>query len=200
MMSLLAREVEAQHEEQDQTKANVAVAIIDEPTFVAKSFVLQQALREHLRTMNGDHDSTKLVPKLTFVMGFDTLERVLAPRYYPGGTPDTMHSALQSFFAATPDGDGSAVVCAWRGAGKPAPAGSERETEADTKTRETLALAEPYASAGHVTFMELSEWEMLLSSSEVRTECARGSQAWRDMVPQLIAEFIEEHELYIPSR
>ena len=125
-------------------------------------------------------------------MGFDTLARVFAPRYYPPGTSTAMHIALDRFFQRQPAGDGAAVICAWRGSISTQP-GELKETD---EVKMTLKMVEPYSKAGHVSFASITDWEMLLSSSAVRTERRKGGDAWLDMVPNSVAEFIRQNELY----
>ncbi|KAJ3889024.1 Nucleotidylyl transferase [Lentinula edodes] len=101
-----------------ESNNNVAVAIIDEPTFVGKSKLLRTLLKEKLRAMS-------LMPEveLTFILGFDTLERLFDTKYYES-SEEKMFKALQGFFAPPPNpgssttndesGDGSSIVCARR--------------------------------------------------------------------------------------
>ncbi|KAI0033530.1 hypothetical protein K488DRAFT_6636, partial [Vararia minispora EC-137] len=95
MMRLLAADLSA-----EDPHANVAVGIIDAPTFVGKASVLQEAIRARVRG----------TLRLTFLQGMDTLERFLAVRYY--GSNDAMHESLARFFSD--EGDNAAVVCARR--------------------------------------------------------------------------------------
>ena len=146
-------------------------------------------------------------------MGFDTLERFLAPRYYGGGTLDSMHTALDSFFSQPPEGDGSKVVCARRGSSdvKSVVAISavgqqqqvsvqsesdENESDAVKKVREVMQLAKPFIDAGKIALTDLTDREMQLSSSEVRSKCAAQDDKWRAMVHSSVYEYIENHHLY----
>ena len=135
-----------------------------------------------------------------------------------------MYAALDKFFRPPPAGDGAAVICAWRGApqiaqvgvvdvpgdalhslavgsttgdsGKTALGGEDREQKEVDEVRVTLKMAEPYVAAGNVSFASLTDWEMLLSSSAVRAERRKDSEAWLEMVPNSVAEFIRQNELY----
>lgn len=91
---------------------NVAVAIIDELTFVGKLRVLNAFL--HAALAHGD-DAASLVlgidspptqlpgpPELTFVVGTDTLERILPARYY--ASEADMRAALHQFLSSSGDG------------------------------------------------------------------------------------------------
>lgn len=85
---------------------NVAIAVIDEPTFVGKSKVLTEYLRNRIaslteqasgdsnsETSSGAHyDSSNgrtTQPQLTFIIGLDTLERLFSPRYYAPSNQST---------------------------------------------------------------------------------------------------------------
>ncbi|RXW25520.1 hypothetical protein EST38_g347 [Candolleomyces aberdarensis] len=106
MMALLAKEVRTHYHRQGGDNHNLAIAIVDEPTFVGKSRVLQEYLRNRLATLLpetqshpcnanvnvGADASTKTIPinqrpQLTFIVGMDTLERLFSPRYYPPSPP-----------------------------------------------------------------------------------------------------------------
>lgn len=105
---------------------NVAVGIIDEPTFVRKAEVLHQFLNERVSTfLSGSPPTVSEKPtvsvQLSFLMGYDTLERLFAPRYYQPINTDTislakkdaaktaqvetMHAMLRSFFRGTSNGN-----------------------------------------------------------------------------------------------
>lgn len=91
MMILLAKEIERSFG--DPPAANIAVAIIDEPTFIAKSSVLCASLRERQllldpnplaelepsQFMERDMITQPLKIQPNFLMGTDTLERLVAP-------------------------------------------------------------------------------------------------------------------------
>ena len=223
----------------DALIGNVAVAIIDEPTFVRKSAVLRECLRHRVASlfhapapasvsasssslsqtsgnlhMKSAENANAPEVRLTFLMGFDTLERFLAPRYYGSGTLESMHTALDSFFSQPPEGDGSKVVCAGRGSSvvksivSNAAVGQqqlevgvqsesdENESDAVKKAREVMQLAKPFVDAGKIALTDLTDWEMQLSSSEVRSKCAAQDDKWRAMVHSSVYEYIENHHLY----
>ncbi|KAJ3905228.1 Nucleotidylyl transferase [Lentinula edodes] len=100
-----------------ESNNNVAVAIIDEPTFVGKSKLLRTLLKERLRAM-----SLMSEVELTFILGIDTLERLFDTKYYES-SEEKMFKALRGFFAPPSpgsstindeSGDGSRIVCARR--------------------------------------------------------------------------------------
>ena len=144
---------------------NVAVGIIDEPTFVKKSSTLRSALQSQLLSLltskpdnNGSNSNSEIQSlnpakiglginypeiQLHFLMGTDTLERLLAPRYYAKSSNTNvdatlaMHTALRGFFSLPPEGgDGSIVVCAGRD-----PSSFPSSTPATTTTTTTITTA-----------------------------------------------------------
>ncbi|KAF7424102.1 hypothetical protein PC9H_009405 [Pleurotus ostreatus] len=126
MMVLLAKDIvcppSGPPDVDRSAESNVAVAIIDEPTFVGKSTKLLTFLRNRLAGMSERAGSSAMYePKLTFLLGFDTLERLLSPRYYaaadaPAGSDsmEIMMVSLRRFLSPAPLGDDSAIVCARR--------------------------------------------------------------------------------------
>ncbi|KAF9493168.1 hypothetical protein BDN71DRAFT_1450722 [Pleurotus eryngii] len=126
MMVLLAKDIvcpaSGPSDVDQSTESNVAVAIIDEPTFVGKSTKLLTFLRNRLAGMSERAGSSAMYePKLNFLLGFDTLERLLSPRYYaaadaPAGSDSMqiMMASLRRFLSPAPLGDDSAIVCARR--------------------------------------------------------------------------------------
>jgi nicotinamide-nucleotide adenylyltransferase len=195
--------------------ANVAVAVIDEPTFVGKSGQLLSFFRQRLAELNGspqplssDRSSSYAglpiafppAPHLTFLQGLDTLERLFFSRYYP--SEEAMRLSLCQFFS--PDGDASRVVCARRirrCAGLPE--GSEsRETQASMqeqseRERKFLASAQGYLDNGSITLIDIRKDEQTFSSTEVREKLCRGDDSWRKMTTNSIADYIVEQKLYI---
>lgn len=194
---------------ESREEGNIAVAIIDEPTFVKKSSILRQFTNDRLAQLLVPSEfptlPSYLAVELTFLMGFDTLERFLASRYY-GGSEESMYSALQVFFAAPPHGDASRVLCAWRGNSKKVTSITALDVGADAllveeakRMKDTMSLAQPYINASYVSFTDISDREMTLSSSEVRAKRANEEEEWKDMVPSTIQEYIDRKRLYISN-
>ncbi|KAJ7066865.1 hypothetical protein B0H15DRAFT_154271 [Mycena belliarum] len=152
MMLLLAR------------RHRAAVALIDEPTFAGKARVLCTAFPG---------------ASVTFLLGFDTLERVLAPRYYGGEA--LMAAALDTFFS--PAQDNARIVCARRGAVSP--------------ESQTLARAERFVADGRIELVDIGEAEQTYSSTAVRDAIARGDDSWKQLVTPDIAEYIMGEKLYV---
>jgi nicotinamide-nucleotide adenylyltransferase len=193
MMVALARSVHANEE----GPANIAVAIIDEPTFVGKSRILREWLSHQISAMS-QHDSDGPVSEpssaaparsqLTFLVGFDTLERLIATRYY--GSEEDMLRALRTFLSAPPEGDDSYVICARR-----VMDGSGSE-EAQKREKLTMAAAKEFIDSGRVRLIDLSTQERTFSSSEVREKINSGDPTWRHMTPATVAEYVEVNKLY----
>jgi nicotinamide-nucleotide adenylyltransferase len=198
MMTLLAKNVGHEvspNESYDRTISpeegeNVAVAIIDEPTFVKKSSILRAFLWNKFAAFA----STK-VPfptyetQLTFLLGFDTLERVISPRYYPSEAE--MLSSFRVFFSS--DGDDSRVVCARRSSD----AGFSAVDESSEK--EKLALVQEFISSERIVLIDIKADVRTYSSSAVRDTIARigvDSDEWKKFVPRAIAEYVVNEKLF----
>jgi nicotinamide-nucleotide adenylyltransferase len=183
----------------EDAQPNAAVAILDEPTFVGKADVLRRALDARLDALAPEAapaptpaGADAAGPRaarvhLAFLLGFDTLERLFAPRYYPSA--DEMHARLGRFFADC------AVVCAWRGAAADAGA------DADAKAREdaTMRAAHGYLESGRIRMIDIGAAARAMSSTDVRKRRAGGDDAWREMVTPDVAEYVEGNGLYGPE-
>jgi len=157
---------------------NIGVAVCQEPTFVGKSTALKAFLQSRL----ADIGSTNTAVQLTFLLGYDTLERLFAPRYY--GTEENMNKALRGLLSAP--GDDSRVLYARRSAGM-----SYSQAESDV-----LEKAAEYIQSGAVALADIAETERALSSSEIRADIRIGSSDWEKKAPGPIAAYIKEQRLY----
>ncbi|TFK49564.1 Nucleotidylyl transferase [Heliocybe sulcata] len=184
MMTLLAQDVDA---DRPPSQRNVAVAIIDEPVFVRKSLILRSFLSQHIPSLVRDLHSPR-IPQLSlaFLMGLDTVTRLLTPSYYS----EPMLPVLRRFLSSSPDGDGSSVVCANRSMTSL----GVSSTDEDVKTK--LDLGREFLDSGRIAMIDLPEGIEKLSSSEVRQKIGAGDEAWKGMVTQEIAGYIAEHKLY----
>lgn len=183
-------------------EANVAVAIVDEPTFVGKSRILHEFLQKRLSsfTSNDVHSMTDNSssdmdtplnvpqPELTFLVGIDTLERILAVRYYT--TEENMRRSLKQFLSA--DGDASRLICARR----VTPGSLESPVEREQRIS---VQALRYLEEDCVTMVDLGEDIESYSSSEVRQRIIQGDTTWARMVPTAVAEYIKRQGLYLPT-
>ena len=152
-------------------EVNAAVGIVDAPAFVQKAELLRTALPAGAQ--------------LTFVQGVDTLERFLAPRYYGDGSTTAMHAALRRFFS--PDGDDSRVICA------------RRATELVDPQRESAIFeaAQEWVQANRINITDIDHELQTFSSSDVRAKVRARDSSWRQMVPNGMVEYIEQHNLYL---
>lgn len=152
-------------------EVNAAVGLVDAPAFVHKAEILHAALPAGAQ--------------LTFVQGIDTLERFFAPRYYGDGSITAMHAALRRFFA--PDGDNSRIICTRRVVELADPQGELAIFEA----------AREWVDAKRINMVDIDNELQTFSSSEVRAKVRAKDNSWRQMVPEGIARYIEEHDLYL---
>ena len=188
MIHLLAKDIQSL--DTSHSASNIAVAAIDEPTFVGKARQLREFLLTKISevlTVDGD-GGNNAVPlpslQLHFILGFDTVVRLFSTRFY--ASQDTMRSLLKTFF--DPTGDNCVVVCARRGLKE----GSSQE-ERDAEEREFAEGIEvrTYIEAGRVVLVDIPEDLQVISSTKVR------KGRW-DFVPSSIRAYIEEKELYTP--
>ena len=213
MMVLLAQDLARTHSrdlhaaqstplESTMHESNVAVAIIDEPTFVGKSALLLDFLRRRISDLHSTSDLTSSpespslyngtqlpIPKLTFLMGTDTIVRFFAPRYY--ASEDAMKTALHRFLSPTEDD--SRIICARR-----ISRGVSREEEEKAEVLLPDFVGD-IAPADQICFVDIGERECAFSSSEVREKVAKGDEGWKVMVTPRVAQYIEDHRLYSPA-
>ncbi|CAK5268290.1 unnamed protein product [Mycena citricolor] len=163
---------------------SVAVGIIDEPTFVGKATKLQTFLKHRLSALSANN---LIRPELTFILGFDTLERLVAPRYYSSSSDGTeaeakMFAALDEFFS--PDVGNARVACARR-----SPTSDAEES--------TLRLAEKYFKSNRIAFIDIGVAEQTYSSTAVRTALGRGdNDSWEDLVSPRVRDYLLQQILY----
>ncbi|KAF8591206.1 Nucleotidylyl transferase [Ramaria rubella] len=178
MMIFLAHELQRIGEQNaNHSSQNIAVGVCREPTFVGKSAVLLDFFHDRLATLS---PSTNV--RLTFLLGFDTLERLFAPRYY--SSEDAMKEALRRLLS--PSGDDSRIICARRRAG-------ESYAEVDNNI---VDIASNFIDSGAVVLTDIGEAERALSSSEVRKNITDASDNWMHKVPESVAAYIKENHLY----
>lgn len=188
---------ESRKDRNDSAESNVAVAIIDEPTFVGKARALTEYIRNRIVSLGSAPVSTESqippesvsvvaheVPiELSFTVGMDTLERILAPRYYP--SPSEMHSSLKDFLSA------NRLVSSRR-----VTPGQLSEVQA-TRELEVLSLARGYLDVTRLSIVDIGDDIEAFSSSEVRQRIGEGdAKMWVKMVTPSIAEYIKAEGLY----
>ncbi|OJT02256.1 hypothetical protein TRAPUB_7237 [Trametes pubescens] len=209
MMILLARDLARTHarsvpaddadahgapraEAEQEHEPNVAVAIINEPTFVGKSTILHNFLPARIAALlSPSAGVSPPAPTLTFLMGTDTVARLFAPRYY--ASEAAMRTALLRFFSPAPDGEDSRIVCARR-----ASHGVSRAEEERVEV-EMTAFARTIVPFERLTFVDIGEQEATYSSSQVRELCAMGNELWDEMVTPAVAKYIVANDLYLTS-
>lgn len=165
---------------------NVAVAIIDQPTFVGKSTILHSFFQSKLASLH-----TPLAagmgalhrPKLTFLLGSDTLVRVFSPKFY--ASEEEMTRLLQKFLS--PDGQDCQIICAHR----------PNVTIDEEVERRALNAYRKFVDRERIHFIDISDDEQTLSSTQVRVTVAAGKDDWKRLVTDLVANYIIENGLYV---
>ncbi|KAF8322561.1 hypothetical protein DL93DRAFT_2071395 [Clavulina sp. PMI_390] len=197
----------------------IMVAVIDEPTFVGKSQKLVRYFRSQLQlgtesalgpepTGTTLHDQP-IPPRLTFIVGWDTIIRVFNVKYY--GTREAMNASLGLFFKD----DRSSMVCARRSTAQLQSPRSESENASARKEEEEEEEAaflgsddvKEYVESGVVKMVDLDGEVASLSSTLVRASMARNEgdndegrhQDGDDMLVPTIAEYIRREGLYLSS-
>lgn len=169
-----------------QPPTTVAVAVIDEPSFVGKSTKLHAYLRPRLP------DDVQV--KLTFVLGTDTITRFFAPRFY--SSQEIMLQSIQHFFLQpSQGGEGSEIVCARR-----ASTLTPQEEQEFLQTDEV----KQWVSAGAVKLIDIGEEEARMSSTSVREGirhslgCADPNEppSWDSTCSPRVAKYIKDQFLY----
>jgi len=199
MMYLLAQDINSSHLlgthfQGSNSNSNVAIAIIDEPRFIGKSTALLAFLHSRLSSFTHlPHNLPNPAPKLTFLLGIDTLERLFSPRYYPPThSEEGMLASLRYFFVE----EGSRVVCARR---DPSSYPSSRgESEALREDPAIPPAATEFLLANQITLIDIGADEQAYSSSQVRGErFGEGEKAgWKKLVSVRIRQYIEERGIY----
>ena len=198
LMSLLAKDVRLiiPQLSKREVHPNVAIAIVDEPTFVGKSEALLGFLKHRFATLSLQPPADDV--ELTFLVGLDTLERLFSARYYP--SESTMMASLRKLFAPGPEGDNSRVACAKRVFSTPATLNSPGETEA----AKALELSKEFEDAGRIAIIDIGENLSTYSSSAVRSVIGRDGlepkggepPVWRNFVTEEVADYISHERLY----
>lgn len=168
MMCLMADYV------QKKMQVNVSVGITDHAKFVDKSSTILRYLKEQ-----------NLLAKLTFLVGFDTLLRILNPNYY---LPDKILAALSEFMGSTD------LFCLTRN--------DEKLSVADQSL-----YVQTLRSGGHEDLPSIWSQSISLhtgeidivgamSSSKIRKEVGDGHKEWHNEVIPEIHQYIVEQSLY----
>lgn len=175
--------------------ANAAIAIIDEPTFVGKSRVLRAALALRLADTPAPAPVITIADvELTFLVGHDTLARLVSPRYYPSEV--AMLAALRKFLSAdAAGGDRSRVVSAQRNVPSGGGDGAAEAVEELPHVREFL-------DAGRIAIIAMGDALRTYSSTTVRRAVGSMGQddgaagSWRRLVTADVARYVVKEGLY----
>lgn len=169
MMILLAQEL----------GPHTAVAVTSEPTFVGKARVLR-------RWLNAQKAGPPADASLSFLVGYDTLQRILAPKYY--GNTEAMRAALGTFFGE----HGARLLVARRDAAAYPAFDGAPDLEAH--------LAEFHAAIETVDMQDEDgvavDDLMKISSSAVRKAVSRDDTGWKDIASPCIVDYIRQQHLY----
>ncbi|KAF4614076.1 hypothetical protein D9613_007927 [Agrocybe pediades] len=170
--------------------ANVAIAIIDEPTFVGKSEAFRAFLKHRFcQPQFTQQDIAIDSVELSFLVGLDTLERLFSPRYYPSETD--MMSKLHKFLSPSPEGDNARIVSARR---------TMTQSDIIQPKDNSLERAKPFMEAGRIAVIDIGRDISTYSSTTVRRSLnsvgLSGDSVWRKLVTKSVADYILENELY----
>ena len=159
--------------------SNVAVAVIDEPSFVGKSTKITNWFAQR-----------DLDVRLTFVLGTDTITRFFEQRYYPSN--DSMMASIQHFFMPKDrGGEDSRIICA------------RRHSDASTDDIEAFldgADVREYVRTGKIHLLDISPEEAMMSSTAVRNGVSASgleSISWGRTCTPSVGLYIQDHKLYI---
>jgi len=168
---------------------NIAVAAIDEPTFVGKSRILRTIIEQRLPSVRPSFH-------LYFLLGWDTLIRLFDPRFYHDDSVE-MNRVLRRFFADEEEnGDASRITCARRPS-------SSSDVEAESRFMQSDAVKE-YVASGEILMIDLPTEVRDISSTKVRNmmknlgKCTPRDQdgLLGDLVSTEVAKYISEKGLY----
>ncbi|KAG8697613.1 hypothetical protein FRC09_007752 [Ceratobasidium sp. 395] len=157
MMVTLANELSA-----GEAQPGVAVGALNEPRFVGKSTLLLEQLSQRFT-------DTPPNIELTFQMGWDTIIRVFAPRYYP--SPDVMLASFKHFL----ESERSTILCARRPPVVLAIPTTLSDEESDFLSSPYVA---PFYQQGKIKLVDLDPSVSGISSSGVRGGTIEDAERW----------------------
>ena len=209
MMRAVAKDLERRAAAPDGRPewGNVAVAVLQAPTFVQKSEMLRKDL-DALAQAQAENESVsvrltfgvgqclrrsfplnrKTTPRTVLTLpstpGYDTLIRIFAPRYYQPPNPG-LHTSMEALLAR----DDSRIACARRGDVSPA---DERAFLTSDEVRE-------WAERGKIDMFDIPDTQVQgISSTAIRA--AAGEGRWDDVtrsvpIPEVV-EIMRSKQLY----
>ncbi|GAA6064765.1 hypothetical protein JCM10212_004413 [Sporobolomyces blumeae] len=159
---------------------NVAVAVMDAPMFTTKSTLLQKQVANIVK----DHGVRDVEIDLAFPVGWDTIVRIFAPRYYPPPGPD-LAAQMETFLSK----NRSTLYCARRGSGGP-----EEEERAFLESDEVR----PWVERGKVHVVDLPAQVREVSSTTVRAAVKDGrwDDVERDVPFPGVVKIVKRERLY----
>lgn len=196
MMVLMAKEMQSHIDPSRLGGCPIAVAAIDEPTFVGKSLKLHR----YLNSVIGNTIPDARTFRFAFIIGYDTIIRLFDSKYY--GSHDAMVTSLGSFFHV----DHSSILCARRNL--PSTTASPDHTSNPFDEEAAFLESEDvreFAISGSVKMVEIDPSDGALSSTLLRSTVAEegassssssNERSWREMVLPPIAEYIVSNKLY----
>ncbi|GAA5885022.1 hypothetical protein JCM6882_007195 [Rhodosporidiobolus microsporus] len=180
MVRAVALDLQRRAERGEEGLANVAVAVLQAPTFVQKSRIL----KSELYALAQEHGASSVegTLQLSFAVGWDTLIRIFAPRYYQPPNPD-LTTSMNALLVE----DGSFLSCARRGDVSP------EEEHAFLESPEV----KPWAQQVELFDLE-DEHVRSISSTEIRraVKDERWDDVRRDVPFEGVVEVLQREGLY----
>ncbi|WWC73493.1 uncharacterized protein I206_107463 [Kwoniella pini CBS 10737] len=173
MMSILSN---SKFKDNNNNNDNIAIGLINEPTFVGKSSIIRNYLKNSLKEISN------LNLNLSFLVGTDTLIRFFDPKFYP---KNQMEIKLNEYFES-----GSYLISAKRGSDE-----TNRAIEEEVLNRDGI---KQWVNKGNLRLLGTGNegWEEI-SSTKVREAVLK--QNW-DEVDKLVGkemrDYIRKEGLY----
>jgi nicotinamide-nucleotide adenylyltransferase len=164
------------------TRPNIAAMIINEPIFFKKAQIITDFIRSA--------SSSQPRVSLTWLMGFDTLQRVFHPKYY-NHDRDQMLRSLTQFIGPNSEPN-SRIVCAARNTADPTSDSDPGQDDPDLPDG-----AQQFLEQKRIIMLDLGKSAMGVSSSRVRQRVREHNMEWmQDVVPG-VQEIILSDRLYL---
>lgn len=189
MMQEFAKDIE------EETKLNVAVAIVEEPLMISKSTLIHQ----YIEQQEFSSSSSTSIPsiRLHWLVGFDTLQRFFQVKYYP--SPTFFHEACDNFFLK----ERTTFVCARRGMDS-LPNKQSEETKDEEEERELLQSKEvkPWVDQGFIVMIDLEKNIRSVSSTAIRKQLLKQSEGGimpdklQQMTTKRVAKYLLQASVY----
>lgn len=194
MMQEFAKDVE------QETKANVAVAIVEEPLMFSKSTLIHDYIEGQQQQEQQEQQEQPRSPpvRLHWLVGFDTLQRFFQIKYYP--SQDYFDKACKRFF----EQERTTFVCARRGRDSlPNKQGEGKSEEEEENELLQSSDVKPWVSRGVIVMMDLQQQVQSVSSTAIReilySEKERDSTLTRkleEMTTPRVAQYLVKESVY----